>query len=577
MTDIFLKLLNMSISASYLVLAVLLIRAVLPRMPKWINCLLWGIVAFRLLLPFPWESVFSLIPSAEVIPQDITVSETPAIYSGISAVNSAVNPILTVKLLRGELMLDKLLSAAAQIWLIGVAVMLLYSIASYLVLRWRVRASIATEKGIRICDHIDSPFVLGTLFPKIYLPSGMEEENKAYVLAHEKAHIKRLDHWWKPLGFALLTLYWFNPLLWVAYILLCRDIEKACDEKVISQLDNPGKKGYSQALLACSVHRRTIMACPVAFGEVGVKSRIKAVARYKKASFWILLLSVAVCIATAVCFLSDPVACKHSYHSEVAISSTCTQHGLQINTCDQCQHSYGQPAELLPHSYDAGTVTLAATCTEAGIRTLSCTACDAQKACSIEQTGHDLGAPYGITEPDCTHTGEKTATCSQCGEIFVTEILPVNDVHELVERVVRAATCTEEGEGVLECSRCDYSESCSYPLKSHNLEQKVTAEATCLSFETVEVFCTECAYFRVEYGSLGTHQWIDDGGYFEKCKHCGFSRQKTEPVSLLDGVTGSSPTTPTSPVIIWDPNPYMNPGKYPGGPGKIDSGFPVFP
>ncbi len=577
MTDIFLKLLNMSISASYLVLAVLLIRAVLPRMPKWINCLLWGIVAFRLLLPFPWESVFSLIPSAEVIPQDITVSETPAIYSGISAVNSAVNPILTVKLLRGELMLDKLLSAAAQIWLIGVAVMLLYSIASYLVLRWRVRASIATEKGIRICDHIDSPFVLGTLFPKIYLPSGMEEENKAYVLAHEKAHIKRLDHWWKPLGFALLTLYWFNPLLWVAYILLCRDIEKACDEKVISQLDNPGKKGYSQALLACSVHRRTIMACPVAFGEVGVKSRIKAVARYKKASFWILLLSVAVCIATVVCFLSDPVACKHSYHSEVAISSTCTQHGLQINTCDQCQHSYGQPAELLPHSYDAGTVTLAATCTEAGIRTLSCTACDAQKACSIEQTGHDLGAPYGITEPDCTHTGEKTATCSQCGEIFVTEILPVNDVHELVERVVRAATCTEEGEGVLECSRCDYSESCSYPLKSHNLEQKVTAEATCLSFETVEVFCAECAYFRVEYGSLGTHQWIDDGGYFEKCKHCGFSRQKTEPVSLLDGVTGSSPTTPTSPVIIWDPNPYMNPGKYPGGPGKIDSGFSVFP
>lgn len=565
MNDIFLKLLNMSISATYLVVAVLLIRAVLPRMPKWINCLLWGIVAFRLLLPFSWESALSLIPSAEVIPQDIAVSETPAIYSGIPAVNSAVNPMLTVKLLRGELMLDQLFSAAAQIWVAGVAVMVLYSIVSYLALRWQTRTFISTEKGIRVCDHIGSPFVLGTLFPKIYLPSGMEEESKAYVLAHERAHIQRLDHWWKPLGFLLLTVYWFNPLLWVAYILLCRDIEKACDEKVIAQLDNSGKKGYSQAMLSCSVHRRTIMACPVAFGEVGVKSRIKAVVRYKKASLWILLLSAVICVATAVCFLSNPVACSHSYHSEIAISSTCTEHGLQINTCNECAHSYGQPAPLRPHHYDAGTVTLAATCTEAGIRTLSCTACDAQKACSIEQTGHDLGAPYGITEPDCTHTGKKTATCAQCGEILVTEVLPTNDTHDLVETVIRAATCTEEGEGVLECSRCDYSESCSYRLKSHNLIQTTSDDASCLKPQFITTSCTECNYFYTELGSLGHHEWVEYYNYY-KCKNCGWRTEKND--NPLGIPTGSSPTTPTFPVISWGepPSPMPELPKLPGWP-----------
>ena len=554
MNDVFLKLLNMSISATYLVVAVLLIRAVLPKMPKWINCLLWGIVAFRLLLPFSWESALSLIPSPEVIPQDIAVSETPAIYSGIPAVNNAVNPMLTVKSLRGELMLDQLFSAAAQIWVAGMAVMILYSIISYLALRWRTRTFISTEKGIRVCDHIGSPFVLGTLFPKIYLPSGMDEANKAYVLAHEKSHIQRLDHWWKPLGFLLLTVYWFNPLLWVAYILLCRDIEKACDEKVIAQLDNSGKKGYSQALLACSVHRRTIMACPVAFGEVGVKSRIKAVVRYKKASVWLLLLSAVICVATAVCFLSNPVACNHHYRSEIAISSTCTEHGLQINTCNECAHSYGQPAPLRPHHYDDGTVTVAATCTEAGIRTLSCTACNAQKTCSIEQTGHDLGAPYGITEPDCTHTGEKTATCSQCGEAFVTEILPVNDVHDLVERVIRASTCAEAGEGVFECTRCDYTESCSYPLKSHNLVRIASLGYTCTMPKTITTFCTECDYSYTEYGAPSGHEWIQSGGRYEKCKHCDATRRAPDRESGLDKAPSYSSPMPTLPSIIWDPN-----------------------
>ena len=544
MTDVFLKLLNMSISASYLVLAVLLVRAAFPKMPKWINCLLWGIVAVRLLLPFYWESPLSLIPSTQVIPQDIAVSETPAIYSGISAVNSAVNPVLTMKKIQGELMLDKLLGVASQVWLAGAGLMLLYSVVAYLLLRWRIRTFVSVQKGIRICDDVDSPFVLGIFSPKIYLPSGMEEANQTYVLAHERAHIKRLDHWWKPLGFLLLTVYWFNPLLWVAYILLCRDIEKACDEKVIAQLDGSGKKGYSQALLACSVHRRIIMACPVAFGEVGVKSRIKAVVRYKKASVWILALSAAVCVAAAVCFLTDPVACKHSYHSEVTISSTCTQHGLQINTCDQCAHSYGQPAELLPHSYDAGTVTLAATCTHPGVRTLSCTGCDACQVQSIEQTDHIPGAPYGVTEPDCIHTGEKTATCTQCQQILVTEILPTNNVHDLVETVIREATCTVEGEGILQCTRCDYSESCSYPALGHNFEEELIEDGVCGKHDVFEGTCTRCGSSYTRTGSIGMHKMVERSTYNE-CEYCGYRTNKVP--------KPQSPNSIYRPIIIWDP------------------------
>ena len=311
MTDLFIKLLNMSISASWLVLAVLVLRLLLKKAPKWLNPVLWGIVGLRLLCPFSIESALSLIPSAETVSPEIMLDATPTIDSGIPAVNSAVNPIIietfapTTELTSAN-PLQIWIPVCALLWLCGIAVMLLYTGISYLRLRHRVQMAVRLKNNIYQSENVASPFVLGMVRPKIYLPFGMSGQNMAHVIAHEEAHIARRDHWIKPIGFLLLTVYWFNPILWVAYILLCRDIELACDERVIRQLGIEARADYSEALLACSVSRKMISACPLAFGEVGVKERVKNVLNYKKPAFWIVLLAVFASIAMAVCFLTDP-------------------------------------------------------------------------------------------------------------------------------------------------------------------------------------------------------------------------------------------------------------------------------
>lgn len=284
MISVFLKLLNISITASWLLFAILVVRLFLRKAPKWTVCLLWVILAVRLVLPFSIESSFSLLPSAQVIPENIVQAEAPAIYSGISQINSAVNPILLQSTTR-ENTLEQIVGTLCIVWLAGVGVMLLYSTVSWLLLRFRLRISVRQQDNVYLCDHIQSPFVFGVIVPRIYIPSGLDSSALQYVLAHEKAHIHRRDHLWKPLGYLLLSVYWFNPLMWVGYILLCRDIESACDEKVLSHIGEDSKAGYAGALLECSAHRRMILTCPVAFGEVGVAARIKNALRYKKPAY----------------------------------------------------------------------------------------------------------------------------------------------------------------------------------------------------------------------------------------------------------------------------------------------------
>ena len=314
MENVFLKLLNMSITAGWLVLAIVLLRLILKKAPRAILCVLWGIVGIRLLLPFSFESVLSLIPSAETVPEDIGFAANPAIFSGVSAVNSVVNPLLSSSLSPDPAQLTSvnpmqvLLFVASWVWVFGMAGMLLYSLISYLRILRKVREAVPMKGNILACDHIDTPFILGVFRPRIYLPSSMNETDAEYVIAHEKAHLLRRDHWWKPFGFLLLTVYWFNPILWVAYVLLCRDIEVACDQKVIRNMGTDIKKPYSEALINCSIPRRMISACPLAFGEVGIKSRIKSVLSYKKPSFWLILIAAGSCVAIAVCFLTDPVS-----------------------------------------------------------------------------------------------------------------------------------------------------------------------------------------------------------------------------------------------------------------------------
>ena len=314
MEAVWLKLVNLSISAGWLVLAVVVLRLVFRKAPRWIFCVLWALVALRLVCPVSIESALSLIPSAQTLPPEILDTATPQIHSGINAVNSAVNPMPGQSMtpvpgasVNPTQVWSFLLSC---IWVAGMAVMALYALVSYGWIKGRVATATLLRDNIRQSEFVDSPFVLGIFRPVIYLPYQVEPEDLEYVIAHEQAHIRRKDHWWKPLGFLLLCVYWFNPLLWVAYVLLCRDIEGACDEKVIREMGLEDRRGYSTALLNCSVRRRSIAACPLAFGEVGVKERVKSVMHYKRPAFWLVAAALVACGAAAVCFLTDPPASR---------------------------------------------------------------------------------------------------------------------------------------------------------------------------------------------------------------------------------------------------------------------------
>ncbi len=310
MESVFYHLFNFSINAGWLVIAVLILRLLLKKAPRWLVCSLWALVGVRLIFPFSIESVFSLIPSAQTVPPDIVYESEPAIDSGITAVNSVVNPII------GEYFAPKPMTSinplqalgylASFVWLIGLCLMVGYMLFGYLRLRYRLGTATKREHGVFESENVSSPFILGVFRPRIYLPYGLDDETFFHVISHERAHLARRDHLIKPFAFLLLSVYWFQPLLWVAYVLLCRDIEYACDEKVIKNKDEGYRREYSMALLSCSIHRRLVAACPLAFGEVGVKGRVKNVMNYKKPAFWIILLAVIAMIVTAVCFLTNP-------------------------------------------------------------------------------------------------------------------------------------------------------------------------------------------------------------------------------------------------------------------------------
>ncbi len=310
MINIFLKVLNMSISASWIVVAVLVFRLLFKKAPKWINVVLWGVVGFRLIMPFSFESVLSLIPSAETISPTIMMDKTPQIDIGIAAVDNVINPIITEsftpQLDTSVNPLQVVIPVISSLWLLGVMVLLVYLLISYLRLKSKIGIAVLYNDNIYQSENVVSPFVLGIIKPKIYLPFSMNEQDMLYVIDHEKAHIKRKDYLWKLIGFLMLTLHWFNPLMWLGYVLLCRDIELACDQKVVKDFSNEQKADYSEALLTCSVNRRIISACPLAFGEVGVKHRVKSVLNYKKPAFWLIIAAVATSIILAVCFLTNP-------------------------------------------------------------------------------------------------------------------------------------------------------------------------------------------------------------------------------------------------------------------------------
>lgn len=309
MAEIFQKALNMSIAAGWLILAVIALRLLLRRAPKRFRLLLWAVVGLRLALPWSIESALSLIPSAQTLPEGIMLERAPVLDTGISALNGAINPgftaAFTPELGASANPLQVLLPIAAALWMLGAAAMLLWALVSWLRLRKRVREAVRLEENVYECE-IASPFVLGLFRPRIYLPFSLENGERELVLAHERAHITAGDHIIKPLGWLLLAAHWYNPLVWLAYALFCRDIELACDERVVRGLSLSDRADYSQALLDLSRPRGGVRACPLAFGESSVKGRVKSVLCYKKPAFWLVLLAVVVCVGAAVCFLTDP-------------------------------------------------------------------------------------------------------------------------------------------------------------------------------------------------------------------------------------------------------------------------------
>lgn len=311
MNELFLKIVNMSISASWLVLVVLILRFVLKKAPKWVNILLWGIVAIRLICPSSFESALSLIPSAETFPEKVISGPSFDVQTGITPVDNRINDYLGDRYFEGVTVPanngNNIMTILTIVWTIGILLLVAYTVISYWRLRRKVDTAVRYKDNIFQSENVKSPFVLGIIKPRIYLPFNMNGQDLEHVVAHEQAHIHRKDHWWKPFGFLLLTIHWFNPLVWLAYVLLCRDIELACDERVIKELGNEQRADYTQALVACSVNRRMIAACPLAFGEVGVKDRVKSVMNYKKPAFWGVVLAVIVCVFVAVCFLTNPV------------------------------------------------------------------------------------------------------------------------------------------------------------------------------------------------------------------------------------------------------------------------------
>ena len=325
MSELFLKIVNMSISASWVVVAVLSLRFCLKKAPKWVNVLLWGIVAVRMVFPFSIESVLSLIPSAETISPTIMMEQSPSVQTGVPALNHVINPVISGSFTpapgASANPLQIWIPVLAGIWLFGIAALFLYSAVSYWRLRRKVCEAVILRGNIYQSVKVCSPFVLGIIRPKIYLPYHMDSREMGHVIAHEQTHICRRDHWWKPLGFLLLTIHWFNPLMWLSYVLLCRDIELACDEKVIGEMGNAQRADYTQALVACSVDRRLIAACPLAFGEIGVKERVKSVMNYKKPAFWIVLASVIVCAVIAVCFLTNPIGFQFDVSANTIVSA----------------------------------------------------------------------------------------------------------------------------------------------------------------------------------------------------------------------------------------------------------------
>ena len=304
MRELFATILDNAWVAGIMILVIVLIRVFMKKMPKFIYPLLWGLVAVKLLVPFDIHSSFGVLPGEKTIEYSGKENAPVIVNTGLNIVDEGANDfIINTNSPSASAEKWNYYDVCIYIWLAGIMILLIYMLISYIVVRKVTSQSVVIEKRTSICDEIDSPFLLGIIRPHIFLPSGIEREKYEYILAHENMHIKRGDHIWKTLGFLLLSVYWFNPLCWIAYYLFCKDVEFACDEKVISRQDALWRANYCQTLLeCCSAYSRKIMYVPLGFGEVGVKERVKKVMTYKKTKIGLAVILIIICGVIVICF-----------------------------------------------------------------------------------------------------------------------------------------------------------------------------------------------------------------------------------------------------------------------------------
>jgi beta-lactamase regulating signal transducer with metallopeptidase domain len=310
LSELFLTVLNMSLTASYVILFVIIVRLLLQKAPKFISYALWGVVAFRLIIPFSFESMFSLIPrntNIVPIPHDIIYEQSLQVNSGKEVVDSFVNNSLPAPAVGASANpLQIYVEIGAYIWVLGMIALIVYSIVSVLLLKRQLKGAQLIEKNIFEAKNLMTPFVLGLINPNIYLPVGLSKEEQNYALIHEQIHIHRKDHIIKILAFLIVSIHWFNPLVWIAFVLMSTDMELSCDERVLKVMDGDIKKPYANSLLSLAAGRHILKGSPLAFGEGNVKGRIKNVLNYRKPGFWVMFFSIIIVAAVAIGLAANP-------------------------------------------------------------------------------------------------------------------------------------------------------------------------------------------------------------------------------------------------------------------------------
>lgn len=574
MAELFFTYLRVSFFAGIMILAVLLVRPFLRRAPRNITCLLWLLVAVRLLVPFELESPVSLQPRPMSEPVSITDIQPQPQEPLTDEPPTSQQLVGNVQMEPQQSGFDEQSQPSRNIepktvitilWTVGSLGLLIYAAVSLAVLRRRVRDAVRCPDGVWESDRIADAFLLGYWKPRIYLPVILTHQDRELIVAHERSHQSRGDQWWKLLGLVCLSVHWFNPLVWLGFWMMCRDIEVACDEKVIHNLNLEQRKVYSMALLNSGKRMSGFLSYPVSFGEVNLKHRIKSVLSYRKPGIWVTLGAITLAAVIAVCFMTNPVnakECIHEFDSAITEQASCMKEGVRTDTCNLCRYSREVPIPTTGHQYDAGIVTQeasctaegtvtyncsicdhmltesipmgahvfdggiatqASTCSERGILTYTCQVCGKTQTREIDTLEHIFGEKTVTKEPTCVAEGEISVFCTVCGYQESVESIPKSDDHDYENKVLRKPTCVDPGKGQEVCTLCGYSVDCHYSLTEHSYgDAVVTKEATCTAKGERTYTCSVCEYVKTETVSKKDHAWNEaDCDTPAVCTVCG--------------------------------------------------------